>query len=587
MIYIVRCNKGRSIKLPPNVKCEKNDALPCPLACDCKATICTSVDKFSVASVRIVDDAKAALMHVAEYGESESSAIWGTTHGVAEAPTREPQPAAAATTAQTASTDIEYDFSGGGEYDIFDVPSREDMLRSRDAELERFEVDQSIDRFVIRGVPMKIYTEDDGTVRGVKTHPLKDALAEIFRYWDTGLVFKNKFELTDSFIWLLVKTVDNVNKRDVDKILSDENYSLSQKFFYLFYDVVFKRTPPRGFYWCDEPFSMNPISPWFTDRHNFMEHFCGKGQGGARFREFYAKRQAEIVHYLHCSDEGKLFEDLTVTLARDNNEIVWIDEQNGYVPLRFGTVSEFITNMYTPTDLSNMKNMCAFLQRFRVTRACVLRRADVREKFEPPVDGGQREKNFTFAALGLKASSWHASEYDYYCALLREYVSAFAPAEININGLRLTTANFYGEVERVVRNFCQGYFVKADDYENREYAGQAFLLKSLCDRGVLKPFVNGCENSKISVLLELIENPNAEEYLRHVSNPVLRIDNKSVTAAEYVDGILDDALPTICGRLGSDEIVKAFFAVSLNGYRADDLNKMMEQCQSLYDTFSR
>ena len=167
MIYIVRCNKGRSIKLSPNVKCEKNDALPCPLACDCKATICTSVDKFSVASVRIVDDAKAALMHVAEYGESESSAIWGTTHGVAEAPTREPQPAAAATTAQTASTDIEYDFSGGGEYDIFDVPSREDMLRSRDAEPERFEVDQSIDRFVIRGVPMKIYTEDGGTVRGV------------------------------------------------------------------------------------------------------------------------------------------------------------------------------------------------------------------------------------------------------------------------------------------------------------------------------------------------------------------------------------------------------------------------------------
>lgn len=577
MIYIVRCNKGRSVKLPPEVTSEKGESLPCPSCCDCKNTLCASVNKFTVVSVRVVDDQKAASMQVAQYGEGEMSAggqgaVSNSTNLVQsrESSLRE---------------DNEYDVSVDDGYDISDVPSRDDYGSPRISESAVFEVNPDIDRFVIRGMPTKIYTEENRVINGVKTYPLKNALNDIFRYWDTGLVFKNKFELTENFIWLLTKTVVNADKREVDKILENENYSLSQKFFYLFYDVVFKYNPPRGFFWCDEAFSLSPLSPLFTDKHNFMERYCNASPSGEQFRKIYAERRNEIVHYLHCPGEEKLFDDLTETLARDNREIVLLGFKNGYTPLKLGTLNEFIADMRTPSNLLKMSNMCAFLVKYRVTRTGVFKREGLYDKFDAPVINEFSEENCVYSALGLQGSSSYNSEYDCFCALLKEYIKVFKPTEIKISGMRFTTADFYVETENAVRNFCQTHFGSAEEETYERYTGQGFLLKSLCDRGVLEPFVKGCENEKLGALLALIEKPDVKVYLQKVSNPVFLFGNRQITAAEYIDGILDGDLPTVCGQLRGDVIAEAFFATRLKGYSGDNLSKMMKQCQNLFDTF--
>lgn len=572
MIYIVKCNKGRSFKLPPDVKCEKGESLSCPSCCDYKNTICACINKFTVASVRIVDDEKAASMRVAEYGGG-----LGATRGQVGA-------AAAASQSPSARNDNEYDVSDG-EYDFLGVPGREESDFSSPQERESFEVNPNIDRFVIRGMPTKIYTEGSRTINGVKTYPLKNALNEIFRYWETGLVFKNKFELTEDFTWLLVKTVVNVNKRDVDKILENADYSQSQKFFYLFYDIVFKYNQPRGFFWCDDAFSLSPLSPLFTDKHSFMERYCDMSPAGEQFRSIYSAHKNEIVHFLRCSGEEKLFDDLTETLARDNREIILLDVKNGYVPLRLGTLGEFIANMQTPSSLLKMSSMCTFLEKYRVTRTGVFKREGLNDKFEAPVINAYDEENCVYSALGLQSSSRYASEYDFYCALLKEYVKGFAPTEIKINKLRFTMADFFCETENVVRNFCQAHFGQTEEETYAEYKGQAFLVRSLCARGVLQPFVDNCENEKLTTLLSLIEKPDAKVYLKSVGGPVFLFGNRQLTAAEYIDGILDEQLPTVCGRLGGDIIVGAFFAVNLKGYGGDNLSKMMKQCQNSYKTF--
>lgn len=567
MIYVVTCIKNRSIKLPQGVECSVGDKLPCPAGCDGKKFMCAATAEFTVKAVRQKDDTAAARIFGTQYGEDEIGKIFGGMSPVEPVTKTEP-------VQNESSIGCDGYDAGGSDYDI-DVPARDYGIPLSEPEI--LEADSDITEFKIPGIPPKVYSES----KKIGALPLKSALNELFKYWETALVFKNDRELRREFVWLLVKTSPTkIEKSQVGEILKNENYNRSQKFFYLFYDVVFKYDAPARFYWCDDRLSLSPLTPHFTDKHDFMKRYCDSKPAGKIFREFYAERKREILHYLHCIDEEKLFEDLTVTLARDDKEIILLDTLNGYTPVRLGTTNEFIKNMQVPTDSSKMKNMCAFLEKFRVSRTGVFKRSplDIFERKE------YKEENSVYEAAGLSCSASFYTDYNNYCALLKEYIKVFTPTEVKVGKLRFTVADFYSQVEDAAHAFLKAQFGDATEAVT-EYKGNAFLIKSFCDREVLKPFADGCENNKLEQLLTLIGKPDINEYFRLIPHPTFLFDGDEITVGEYIGGILYDELPAVCARFKDDIRVNAFFGSRAVSLETDKLDKILDEYQKQYREF--
>jgi hypothetical protein len=360
MINIVRgrnCESGKWVQLPKNVVCKVGDVINCPKGCICFKKVGT----FSVASVWEIDEKKVG--NAAKYSDEEIKLYWGQE----SVPT-------------SSGSDILGSNVDGVSADAGVLPNNRDniqtnsglpnsstenarpksfgkSLRSQpNSTAEADEILRPQKSYKYLNISGQIFTDDEEVRKQTLSRPLKHALWEIFSYWETGFVFKSETELRDDFIWLITSTSKRTFKKsEIDAILLNEEYGRSEKFFYLFYDIIYRYEPLKGFYWCDEWHSEDPLSSYFSDRNDFMVKYCNAQS--EQFRKFYMTHKKEILHFLGSDNEGKLFEDMTLSLAKKTNgEIVLIEQDNSYTPINMGKISVFITNMHQPSELNNMRN---------------------------------------------------------------------------------------------------------------------------------------------------------------------------------------------------------------------------------------
>ncbi|MGN0813407.1 MAG: hypothetical protein ACI4MQ_07865 [Candidatus Coproplasma sp.] len=597
MITVAKCKNGPFVQLPENVNIKSGDSIPCPDSCNYKVGVCANPECFSVTSVYQVDEKKC--VGAKRYSDAEVSSYWGqadlensdkeednypskvsdSSDNVPVGETVDIQPTVQAQTeANTNRSSARPKTFGrslrtqsGGTSD--DSPAKvDDVLKPQG----------SYNSFMMSG---KVYTDDASIKALMPTQPLRNALWEVFSYWETRSVFKDATQLKDEFIWLITTLSTRPFKRnEIDKILSNDEYGVSEKFFYMFYDVIYRYEKPKGFYWCDDVLSLYPLIALFRDKSDFMVKYCNPSSQGEQFRAFYMKHKREVLHFLGSEDEEKLFGDMTLALAKDRGDIVLIDKYNNFNPINMGTIDVFINNMQQPTDLANMNNMIYFLKRYRVTRLGVFPRT-IEYPFEGPAGAnGAKEDEIIYSTLGL-GSSLSLSEYDCYVTLLQEYVRAFNPQKVTIGVLTFTQSNFSAELKEIVRSFCKAQFGQVSDEEMREIKGRAWLAKSIYDRNILSTFV--LENKTyVDSIMQLIVNPVREKYFSLFDDAVIQMRYRDLSVHEYIEELLQDEVYTVCGRFREDAIVREYFDSRIrNNWKKADLSEYYDKYEEQFSAF--
>lgn len=636
---MVRCKNKTSVRLPDGVIKNKGDSLPCPVACS-KRSRCTaavregSARSFAVDFSDMFDKSAANASSFIRYSEEEVRAAFGAilaqNAGQAQGREQAPNADASASAAQAAqprpaSLSAPGLVPAAGTAETEPVPRQDAVHRlSMEETLAKFNGGAADADAVSAGVspnPVQSQTSGEGDTpfrinvngavfsddpelrqRNRSVRPLRYALWEIFNYWVTPAVFSPS-ELRDDFRRLLEILRRRPDESRVKEILHAE-YSVSQKFFYLFYDVIYRYDPPKGFYWCDRSISPGPLSALFIDRDDFTRKYCEQGQNGSIFRTQYRRCKREVLHFLKYDSmkwkpdasaaaegelpddtaamEESLFEDAALTAAKQSKRAVLLerDAADNYEPVDLGSLAEFAKSMYSRPDFARMQNMLAYLKKFRVYKGRAEKRAAPLRISKRPE--GFVEPECVYEAAGLSASARYADEFDGYMTLLREYTEAFSPSEIVVGELKFTKSGFSGEVRALVFSFCKLYFGQADDYAVRRAQGRALLAGSIIKRKVLAGFE--CENGQeIERLLALAAEPSCEQYFSAFREPLFNIGGQDITLREYIEQLLDTDAFRACGALQSDERVRAFYAARLGGVAAESAERHIRSQTAEYE----
>lgn len=615
MICVVRCPKKRLIQLPDGIQREVGASVPCPEGCIYKKNMCRGIEEFTVEWQEMKETPSGQ-----SYTADELSKKWnvGSTPPLApvaqEAPTpspvasERPVPVVDERPAQ-ASSPFGSTFgapSGGNEGSTPSHTNSAEQTRLKYSSFGTFAPSsnrpspwakaeaqpsnelkpvRSYDKFIIRG---NIYSDDPAVKQMRSTQPLRNALWAVFEVWDTKAVFKNPTTLQDDFVWLMTSVFEKagtrVNPDDVNAILQNSEYSVSQKFFYLFYDVIYKYSPPNGFYWCDKTSSYDPpLISRFKNRQDFVVRYSDSSARGEAFRAFYQQHKREILHFLAIEDENEFFDKLASEIAKDTKELVLIDKYRDHSMIRLGSLDTFIKNMQKPSSLSLMNDMIAFLRSYRICDGEVVSRSPA-YPFDVSKRNGLVEDQSMYTALGLTSSSNYASEYDCYVTLLREYVDTFRPDKVTVGDLTFTKANFSDEIQAVVEDLCQALFGEATDTVVLKKKGRAWLTKSLYERDILRSF--HCENDEyVQKLMALVEAPTLDAYFTLFDIPSFRIGSRIVKMNEYIDMLMDDDAYTICGKFRENEVVREYFRIKIRDIGKTNMDQTYQTYQQLYDDF--
>ena len=274
---------------------------------------------------------------------------------------------------------------------------------------------------------------------------------------------------------------------------------------------------------------------------------------------------------------------MTLALAKDVGEVVLIDKYNNYTPINMGKISVFIMNMQQPSEISNMRNMVYFLEKYRVSRFGIVPRT-VEYPFEKSVRGVLQEDVSMYKSLTLNSSASYASEYDCFVTLLHEYVKVFNPNEIKVGVLKFSKSNFSKEIEEIVKDFCKSYFGQVHDDVFADYKSRAWLTKSIYERNILSTFI--LENkSYIDRIIQLISNPTLEQYFALFDNCVIQIYDRDFSIHQYIEELLQEDVYTVCGEFREDEILREFFNFKIKNWSKANLNELFSKYQQQYDSF--
>jgi len=447
---------------------------------------------------------------------------------------------------------------------------------------------------------------------------LKHALSNIFYHWRTRFVFSGPKQLTNEFKWLLLNVTGCLNeegKNLISEILEDNTLnSIDQKFFYIFYSVVYKNNKEIHFYYKDND-SNSLLTPFFSNRMEFAQALCGKTLRDEAVRRLYKTNQREVLHYLGYLDyedtigvadvgekiiqkENQLFHDLVIELSREMGQVSYIEkEANDIVVSNFGSVKEFCEKMRLSAPLDVMRKMCRFLQKFKIDASynvgIYMKGEDVEFK-EISFDDScwKKPQNVVFEIMGLQQQSKHLTEYGYYISLLKEYVRVFNPAKLILPGnIILTRDNFFGDIKRIVKDAVMYTF--KDGGLARIAVGKGCFVKNLIDNEVIKKYVDANQNNQLDDILALLKDVVDADGAGEMPEKILRkyleiykheatfvFDTQPQTINNYVSSLFENSPDHVINEIQRQSIVKAYIEIEKDKC-ANAIGKVKEKIKTL------
>ncbi len=533
MIYIVSCEQNKKIQLPCGVAPAVGSSMPCPSECPNRKRCSAHISSFRVSGCTVDDGRLSPYGGLIRYTASELQEQWR-------------------------------------EVKLQTFPDFEISTDSGDDDFKQLEELKPIGKHKQIMVNMKVFSDDpDVRWKIPLSRPLDVAMKEIFDFWYTNAVFKNDSELNDAFVWLMTRqTKTPIFKAEVDSILKNPEYNRSQKFFHLFYDVIYKNGHPGGFYWCDSNSAYDPLRPKFGNKKEFVKYFMSEnGEGFA----FYKKRKHEVLSYLEVDDERELMAEITFEQARDCDQVVWINVNEGNSVRKFGSKSTFLQNMCRPTDFATMKDMLGFLENYQVSSFGVTSRPkDI--PFERVGGSCSLDESLIYDTVGLMRQDYTKGAYEAFLSLLSEYARSNAPRNLKVGPLNLGD-NYQQECENYIFNYCSDLLIGdvSDNARLNQSKKQAILAASLLERGVF-----GTYNTKNS------------ETVRNLIKQILPLTPGSANCNMnwYIGKYKTDNVVEFVNRINGDRLIEEWFKRSA-GNAENTVNNSITKYNDLYRQFEK
>ena len=365
------------------------------------------------------------------------------------------------------------------------------------------------------------------------------ALYEIFKHWNTDVVFENKNKFTPEFLNVL-KIKYRERYKDIVRELELKNGSVNSNFYWLFYKYIYFGSQITNKFYFAVEFQFNEIKPIITNiddlvdtlyaRSNFMSNFCGC--------------EKELLEYLNIDTMSSLHNRLVKLICEKYSSVTYFKTKTDSMGRTFKSLvslsqslNSFVSNLYViEMDRNKMEEKIEFLKTFDIldnkyleTRRSSLVLSDIVGN----VDDGIYDL--------LEISNYNSGQakdvLKLFLVLLKEYIRIANPSEIIIGNIKISKANFYNEIKEVIHN---SYKKLALTNVVCEDIKKLYLLLVLKNNGILDYF-NKHTTTKIDDILPLIkEKINYNDYLNsEIENKVIFYEGKTLTLNNYFGELID------------------------------------------------
>lgn len=422
------------------------------------------------------------------------------------------------------------------------------------------------------------------------------AIRHIFQHWYVSRVFKEDGKAYQEPFLYLLKLQNFKEKEDALKaIVEDVSLDVNRKFFRLFYTVIYKNQI-SAFYWsnCDSP--LMRVSPRFLDVNDFYKKMVASNNP-SEFLTSFEPCFDELIYFLQSgvqTENGREWfkKHIPLALAERQQSVSFVDETEGHLSLvNLGEIRSFSESLKKPDVLHKMLDRYRFLREFKIT---VNRKILPREKALPLLTAKTTEDDSIYETVGLSKliSSQCATAYNYYTTLLKEYVDTFHPETLLIGDSYFTCRNFYQELVDSITSACAHLSEADNQAETYSEIKRLHLIKSFFSRGVFEYFESRCETDRLPKLKKVfVDSPkiDLEAYFRFdgVKHWVYENGQRKSISGYLADAVTDRVGQEILGRVGSDKVIKAYFAARIEPadwkIAENDLSRLIAEQQKLLD----
>ena len=518
----VKCPWKKYVLLPDGVEIARGDDCACPSACpnykSSKVNCRYAVFQAKSSSAPLEKECEAYSYTAqeravnfpdlketdAEASEPESFPPREQTQGAFESVPSEEK--------RTASTQYVFPIFGNRENNVAAQTQAERQETAPVAvPLRRFE------SFELRG---KYYTADgrDRTGDLSDTACANGLFDTILRHFDVKTVFEGTSP-RERFLWVLDCTLSGEKRLRADLILNSDNLDVNEKFFALFYGVIFcDRNKPL--YWADG-FTYN-LQPRYSDKSDFFKKISGAKDDG-----FYGDHVKPVLLWLRridfCDwDDGNKVREEIVRIqedvAKDQSLDAFVFWSEQSVRGRFvclGQKETFVKNLVSPCkSQSEFEYAAEFLSRYDILRQ------NGRYRVVSRVTTGERTVSVENSEVNddvmqaLFPEGRELGKLESYLYLLKRHCELFRPCEVSIGPLVFHESLYTEEIEGLVLNACACFFGDAaEETEKKKAYCEALLAKLLYQKAIL--FAQSARRTRsaeyMNKLLSLVSDDIADE----------------------------------------------------------------------------
>ena len=409
-----------------------------------------------------------------------------------------------------------------------------------------------------------------------------DAICHIFYHWYTSKVFRpNGKEYTGEFLYLLILCNYRKNEKELTDLINDVSLDINRKFFHLFYEIIFKENRPNGFYWSKVENPYFRLSPKFTDQRNYIDRLLQYPNNVlSDMSEYSQELLAWMQSFRPDADVtlNRYLEQIPFLIAEYRNQAAYVQNGDGLSLVRFGTLREFIRNFPKLESYETMRKKYQFLTHVKILPSA---NAVKRGPEDPLEVAGFHEDDSVYRLIGIRgASSYCASYYNFYTAILREYVNTFHPDTVTIGGVVFSRLDFYANIQGIVE---EAYACMLHGEDVRNCRAKFFLVKSLFERGVFLYYEEMCENERLQELKDLLrEQIDPKNYFSSsaVTHKIYK-GERLLRIPQYIGEYLEEktarTLPKNASVFSGDEAIQAYLQVKIEDARAEGIRRRIDE----------
>lgn len=406
----------------------------------------------------------------------------------------------------------------------------------------------------------------------------QNAMKYIFLHWYTSAVFlPDEVTFTEDFLQLMKLRGLESREAEIVAIAENRDLSLNQKFFRLFYQIVYDGKLTE-FYWHESESPLNMIVPLIASREEFYKQLLFEDDPN-NYLKMFSGCMGELVTYLtagkplHTDDPIRWFkQQLTLRVASDEGEVAYVGGNKDSLEVcRLGSVADFVRGMSTFVSFSPLRQkQLNFLREFRITPSfhVELRETPLEESRE--TDFSDDESIYKGIGIPSAFSNVYATVYNEYVTVLKEYMNTFKPSEVRIGvapyDMVFTKKGFKSQLEGILWDAGKYIEDNAEAWRERVETVKYYLARSLLLRGVLDEYLNQSEFKKMDGFIERFYRTQIMNRRMYFSLPVpkgrqymVTLDSETIPMRDYVRRrILTDNPISLQEKMAKDSVINDY-----------------------------